>query len=259
MRRSARDWLDPLARFGFFARGLVYVLVGLLSARAAFLTGRGVAGPSEALLTILEAPYGKFLLSALACGLFSFSLFRLGEAYFCRGKGALAVIAKAIGAVGTLVLGLSALSFLLHMRAGGDTSFLRTGARQILSYSWGRPLLVIGGLIAVGAGIAEVVKAFSGKLKDRLSRIELTSSQRSWILRISRLGLLAHGLVVMLVGSFVVRAGVLSRAREVRSTGGALRSIARFPYGAVLLGTVAIGLFAYGLSLWVLARHRAVD
>ena len=259
MRPGARDWLDPFARFGFFARGLVYLLVGFLSARAAFLTGRSTAGPSEALLTILTAPYGRFVLIAVACGLFSFSFFRLGEAYFCREKGMLAVVAKGIGAIGTLVLGLSALRLLLRVRAGGDAHFLKSGTLQILSHSWGRPLLVIGGLIAVVAGVAEMVRAFSGSTKDRLSRIELTSRERAWVLGLSRFGFFAHGMVVVVVGTFVVRAGVLARAREVRGTGGALKTIARFPLGAALLAFVAIGLFSYGLSLWVLARYRAID
>ncbi|MEO6325870.1 MAG: hypothetical protein ABIT01_18845 [Thermoanaerobaculia bacterium] len=33
MGLAAKSWLGPLARFGLFTRGLVYVLVGLLSAR----------------------------------------------------------------------------------------------------------------------------------------------------------------------------------------------------------------------------------
>jgi Domain of Unknown Function (DUF1206) len=258
MRRGARDWLDPFARFGFFARGLVYLLVGFLSARAAFVAGRA-AGPTEALLAILAAPYGRFVLVAVAIGLFSFSFFRLGEAYLIRGKGVLAVVGKVIVAIGSLVLGFSALRVLMHVRATGDASFLRSGTLQILAHSWGRPVLVLGGLIAVVAGAVEVAQAFSGSRKEGLSRTELTSGQRAFMVRLSRFGFLAHGLVVVVVGSFVVRAGVLSRAREVRGTGGALKSIARFPFGAALLGFVAIGLFAYGLSLWVLARYRAID
>jgi hypothetical protein len=41
--------------------------------------------------------------------------------------------------------------------------------------------------------------------------------------------------------------------------GGALDALARQPYGPWLLGTVAIGLIAYGIYEFVKARYRVIN
>ena len=42
LSREARRWIVPLARFGFAAQGVVYIIIGSLAALAAF--HRGEAG-----------------------------------------------------------------------------------------------------------------------------------------------------------------------------------------------------------------------
>ncbi len=40
--------------------------------------------------------------------------------------------------------------------------------------------------------------------------------------------------------------------------GGALRTLARQPFGPYLLGAVAVGLVAYGAFMFVMARYRKI-
>lgn len=58
---AVRPWVKPLARAGFAARGLVYVIVGFFAVLAAF--GRSeVKGTEGALATLLSQPFGTALL-----------------------------------------------------------------------------------------------------------------------------------------------------------------------------------------------------
>jgi len=45
---------------------------------------------------------------------------------------------------------------------------------------------------------------------------------------------------------------------EARGLGGALRTVAAQPYGKWLLGITALGLIAYGLYDFILARYRRI-
>jgi hypothetical protein len=53
-----------------------------------------------------------------------------------------------------------------------------------------------------------------------------------------------------------VLAGVQSRPDQARGLGGVLASLAEQPFGPWLLGLVALGLVAYGLSMLLAARYR---
>ncbi len=71
-------------------------------------------------------------------------------------------------------------------------------------------------------------------------------------------GHLARFVVFGLIGVFLVRAAWEFDAKEARGLDGALLEVAQAPYGGLLLGGVAIGLFAYALYCFVEARYRKI-
>ena len=74
--KGARPWIERVARFGYAAYGLVYVLVGVLSVRAALGGGGRTAGQEGVLQTILLAPLGRVLLGLVALGLLGYAMWR---------------------------------------------------------------------------------------------------------------------------------------------------------------------------------------
>ncbi len=59
-----------------------------------------------------------------------------------------------------------------------------------------------------------------------------------------------------IIGVFLIMAAMNSNPNEARGLSGALRALEQQTYGQILLGTVAIGLIAYGLFMFVMARYR---
>ncbi|OUL20587.1 hypothetical protein BV378_29725, partial [Nostoc sp. RF31YmG] len=59
-------WVERLARFGYASKGVVYGIVGLLASQAAFGTGGRTTDTKGALQTLVEQPFGKFLLALVA-------------------------------------------------------------------------------------------------------------------------------------------------------------------------------------------------
>jgi hypothetical protein len=83
-------WIERLVRFGFFAKGFVYCLFGIISGLTVLGVGRGNADRDMVLKLFLDLPFfGKILLSVLALGLLAHAGFRFIQAFFdLDGKGA---------------------------------------------------------------------------------------------------------------------------------------------------------------------------
>lgn len=84
MVRRARirlgTWIDPLARFGFAVRGVVYALVGVLAAGAALGLRRRATDPHGVIGALGREPFGTVLLLVVGLGLAAYALWRFAQA-----------------------------------------------------------------------------------------------------------------------------------------------------------------------------------
>ena len=71
---EAESWVEPLARFGYGAKGFVYLLVGGLAFVVAIGAGGETSGSSGALASIADSTAGRVLLALVAAGLFGYAV-----------------------------------------------------------------------------------------------------------------------------------------------------------------------------------------
>ena len=244
---------EALARFGFLSRGIVYVLIGGIAARVAILQRGRTTGPAGALARVLTGSGGRLLLWVVVAGLFAFVLFRVVQGVRTRHR--LRQVFYFMSGLGGLVLAIAAVRVLLHFRSGADEAGLRELGALVASHVWGRLGLGLGGAIAVVVGAVEAARAVLGRLPADFTAAIMARVQRKWTSVLTRAGMLAHGIIVAIIGYSVCRAGLDENARALGGTGTALRTLRHFGTGPVLFGLVAVGLVAYGLSLLVLAAH----
>ena len=65
---------SSLGRFGYMTIGIVYGMIGVLAALAAFGPGGEMTGTSGVLQSIAEMPFGEFALWIIGIGLFGYIL-----------------------------------------------------------------------------------------------------------------------------------------------------------------------------------------
>lgn len=65
-------WVDPLMRAGYTARGVVYLLVGVMTLLAVWSGGR-TPDSKTALATLLDKPFGHVLMGLVVLGLSAFA------------------------------------------------------------------------------------------------------------------------------------------------------------------------------------------
>lgn len=260
--REMRRWAEPLGRFGFAAKGAIYVLIGTLAAQAAAGMGGDATGSEGALRRIVQLPFGRVLLAAVALGLLGYALWRFIQAYKdtenkgSQGKG-LAIRAGYV-VIGLIHLGL-AWSAVLLVR-GGSASNAGNSKQHwtawLLAQPYGQWLVGAVGAIVVVVGLYQFYQAYSAQFRERLKTGEMSGSEETWALRLGRAGFAARGVVFCLAGALVILGAIHADPTNARGLEGALEVLERQSYAPWLFGLVAVGLVAYGLFQWVLARYR---
>lgn len=266
--REASPWVEGLARLGFAAKGVVYIIVGMLAAQAAAGSGGQTTGSEGALATILRQPLGQVLLGVIAVGLAGYALWRFVQAALdpedkgTDAKGIGTRIGFAVSGVIHAGLAIEAARMVLGDGGGsgqGGGEEADHWASIVLSQPFGPYLLGIVGAGIAGMGLYQLYKAYEVKLGKRLDLSGMGSSAREWTIRFGRFGLAARGVVFGVIGILLIQAALQYDPQDAVGVAGALRTLQQQPYGPWLLGAVALGLVAYGLFQLVNARYRRIQ
>ena len=262
--RSARPWMERLARLGYATEGAMYTLIGLLAAGVAFGSGDHATGQRGALEIVAGSPFGGALVGLIAVGFLGYALWRGVQAIVDpdgEGTDVKALGKRAGYGVSALVyvgLAFSAVGLIVGSASqGGRTPDDWTAL--LLSWPLGRVLVVCVGIAVVGLGLRELYQAYKARFLKYLELDEMGEKVRKWTKRWGRLGIAARGLVFGMVGTFLIRAALEHDPQEARGLGGALQTLAQQPLGPWLLGAVALGLIAYGLFMLSVARYRHIN
>ena len=256
--------MSLLARAGYVTKGVVYLIVGGLSARVALGDGGSTTDRNGALRAIHEQPFGRFLLVVVAVGLIAFALWSMIQALLDperEGTGTSGIIARlgyaAVG-VSYAALGLAAIQLVLGSGNGGASSDTTTHdwTARLLGLPFGPVLVIVVGIIVIGVAGYLLYLAYAADFRDRLTLNDVDNRVRAWVIALGRAGYAALGVVFSIVGIFLIVAALRDNAEQSKSLGGALHELAREPYGHVVLGAVALGLIAYGLYSLTEARYR---
>jgi hypothetical protein len=244
-------------RFGFAAKGFVYLLVGFLAAKAVLTRRGGVQDEQGALHQVLAAPFGKVLLAIAAAGLAVYVFWRLVEMWsdpeekgrFSRSQALLSAFVYGSLAVETVRM-------ILGMRTDGGDAAVQEQTAFLISLPFGHWLTIVVAILAIGLGLFEIYRALAPRFEDREVIKGLNDSLKPWILRLGRFGILARGVVSTMMGGYLLLAGMRNAPDEARGTRGAIESLGQHAFGAWILGLIALGLVAFGTYTLVEARYR---
>jgi hypothetical protein len=259
-RAAANPVLELLERLGYAVRGALYTVMGLLALEVAIGKAGGQATDlTGSLVFLVSNPFGKFVLIVAAIGLAAYSLWGFIRAIYDplhRGSDASGYMAR-LGFV-TSALSYAAIAFLALQLLIGSGGASGDGTQKtvasILIHPGGGWLTVVIGLVAIGVGIGQFIEAYRATFAGDLKGAEMSASERRLAVGLGRYGMLARGITFLVIGWFVVQAGVHHDPAQAQGFGGAFVFLLAQPFGRLLLGFVALGFVALGLHSFACAR-----
>lgn len=250
-----------LARSGYAARGIVYLIIAFFAVRAARGAGSNVS-TKGAVEQILAEPYGQALMWGVAIGLFGYSVWRLIQAiadtdnHGSDVKGVVVRLALVGSAAANALLALFALSLVSRWGTGAEGGAGQDLLSRLLGLENSNLLIYATALIPLGVGIAHLVKAWRAGFERYF---QCPDHVMRWVRPISQAGLAARGVVFLVIAALLFLGGARYEPSDPPGVKEALDSLQGMPFGNALLMAIGLGLAGFALYSFAEARWRRID
>ncbi len=257
------DRMTLLARIGFAARGLVYILIGWFSLDMA-LHGGEATDNQGALGSLSDMPLGHVLLAICALGFAGYAVWRLTEAATDpehRGrtaKGKFERLGYAVSGLSHILLAIAAGRMALAQKAEqggspGDQS-AQSWSAWLLQQPGGTILLILIGIGFLIVAAAQALKAY----KAHFDELDGDVPAPDYVRWAGRLGYGARSIVFALIGWFIISAARDHDPDQAGGLGEALEQLNAQDEGTLILSAVAVGLGLFGVFSLIEARYRRI-
>jgi hypothetical protein len=260
LRRETASWVEPVGRIGLATQGVLYAVVAMLALQVASGHSDDRADQRGAIEAVSSQSFGRVLLLVLTLGLALHCAWRLLLAIRgAPGDDDAKDWVKRAGHFGRALIyagfTVTAVRVLLDADRGGGNEH-QQAASKALDLPGGQLVLIVLGVAVVGTGLWHASKLFTRSFADDLDVDGRSPALRKTVLVLGAVGYAARGVVFMLIGWFLVQAGVDDDPNESAGLDSALKRLADSTYGPGVLRALAVGLLIFGVYRVVDARVR---
>ncbi|KTC03224.1 DUF1206 domain-containing protein [Pseudomonas sp. ICMP 10191] len=262
---SAQRGLVLLARGGYAARGVVYLIIGLF----AVLAAQGSSQPADShssLEALLSQPFGGVLVGVVIVGLLAFAAWRVLQATRdvdhhgreFKGlviRGGLLVGGFTYGALAFFALGLL-VSGLKSSGGSSDGGQAKDLLAAILSWDHSNLLVYVVALVPLGLGIVHIIKGCKASFEKYF---EADEDVMKYVRPVSRFGLIARGVAFIEIAVLLAVSGSSYQAMHPPGMKDALNGLQDLPAGGLVLLIVALGLIAFSVYSFAQAAWRRIN
>lgn len=260
---SAHHSLIVLARGGYAARGVIYLIIGIF----ALLAAQDSTQPKDShksLEALLGQPFGYFLVGLVVAGLLAFAAWRVLQAtrdVDHHGKNLKGLIIRTGLLAGGLVNGALAF-FASGLVISGISSSGDSGGQtkdwlaHLLSWEHSNLLVYLIALIPLGVGVAHIIKGWKASFEKYF---EADEEVMRYVRPVSQFGLIARGVVFLEIAVLLAVSGSAYKAIDPPGMKEALGALQNLPAGWLVLIVMAFGLIAFSVYSFSEAFWRKIN
>jgi MFS family permease len=219
-------------------------------------TGRhgAEADQTGALADIAKHPFGWVVVLVIAAGFVALALWQGWWALRARrAEGYKRVVASGKALV-YVALALSAVSVALGRSKANSDQRTTDFTTRLMRHALGQVLVGAVGVAFCAGGLFLLWKAVRRAYDVELRLDTVPEHFRRPFEVLGSVGMVGRGVVVALVGYFLLEAAVTFDPAHAKGLDAALRAVVRAPYGPWLLGAVALALVCFGCFSLLEAR-----
>ncbi|MET7768783.1 DUF1206 domain-containing protein [Nocardia sp. NPDC005366] len=257
-RSTSSGGLETAARFGFLARGVAYIVIGILGFMLAIGTAEHEPDAGGALAAVVTKPLGYLLLWILVFGFAALTVWRIAQVASARrtysgGHRLYAVISGIVYALAFL----GTLRFVVHGRTPTPSDAVaRDLTGRVLSWEGGQVVVLLIGLAVLAFGVWQTIRGLRLDFVDDLRMGWMTHGSREAVIWLGRVGYVARGAIVIGIGLAAMVAAANYDAAEAKGVDAVLHDFAETAFGPWILILVSLGLIAFGVLSFLEAKHR---
>jgi hypothetical protein len=254
--KQYKPYAAKMAKIGCYSIAVVYFLVGLMALMGYF--GRSDNGADEERIMdlILDLPLGEVLIVLIIAGLLAYIAWRVWEAitdpydFGSDKKGLARRTGIGLSATGYLIIAFAAGRMLVEGGGNGGEEEQETMIATVLEFPGGAWIVGAVGAVTGFAGLVQFKYVATGDYHKRINFDKMPSWARVTTHILSWWGYMARGVLLAVIGYFLISAGIQSDPEEAGDTDTAFDFLGDMgAFGSAIFIAVALGTMLYGVFM----------
>lgn len=259
--KEKRFFVHYLPIYGSISTGLIYTAIGVIAILSLLEIKDGGADEGSLLAFMYDYLAGKIFVWIVLMGTLSYIAWRIFEAfrdpynYGSSWQGISRRLGIALSSIADVFIAYSAIMVILGVsgiQQDGQPDEQREMVGSMLREGWGDIAIIALGCVIAFTAIIQFYYGITQGYRERLNIKHFSEKIKKLIHILAWVGYSARGIIIGIIGFFIIKAGIVEDPEFVVNTDKAFNfigeNIGHIPFVLVAIGTISYGFFMFFLG-----------